>query len=72
MAAILHERLLCTSQIEASTSLPRATPWAFEFLENFCSNFKNKSGSNVPTPRKITRLLFKLFSSFYYASEAVH
>ena len=39
MAAILHERLLCTSQIEASTSLPRATPWAFEFLENFCSNF---------------------------------
>ena len=23
---------------EASTSLPRATPRAFEFLENFCSN----------------------------------
>ena len=29
--------VLCTSQIEASTS-PRATPWAFEFLENRCSN----------------------------------
>ena len=75
MAAILHERLLCTSQIEASTSLPWATPWAFEFLENFwkISPFTGlKSGSNVPTARKITRLLFKLFSSFYYVSEAVH
>ena len=52
---------LCTSQIEASTSSPRATPWAFEFLENFCSNSPltgPKSCSNAPTPGKITRLLF--------------
>ena len=29
--------LLCISQIEASTS-PRATPRAFDFFENYCSN----------------------------------
>ena len=43
--------VLCTSQIEASTS-PRATPWAFEFLENRCSNSPLpglKSCSNAPT-----------------------
>ena len=54
---------------------PRATPRAFEFLENFCSNSPltgPKSCSNAPTLGKITRLLFELFSSFYYASEAVH
>ena len=42
---------LCASQIEASTS-PRATPWAFQFLENFCSNYPlpgPKSCSNAPT-----------------------
>ena len=50
-------------------------PRAFEFLENFCSNSPltgPKSCSNTPSPGKITRLLFELFSSFYYASEAVH
>ena len=38
-----------------------ATPRAFEFLENFCSNSPlagPKSSSNAPTPGKITRLLF--------------
>ena len=50
------------------------SPWAFEFLENFCSNASltgPKSCSDAPTG-KITRLLFQLFSSFYNASEAVH
>ena len=45
--------VLCTSQIEASTS-PRATPWAFEFLENRCSNSPLpglKSCSNAPPAR---------------------
>ena len=62
---------LCTSRIEASPSPPRA----FEFLENYCSNSLltgPKSCPNAPTPGKITRLLFELFSSFFYASEAVH
>ena len=44
---------LCTSQIEASTSPPpRATPRAFEFFENLCSNSPLpglKSSSNAPT-----------------------
>lgn len=53
---------------------PRANPRAFEFLENFCSNppSRVKELFKCPTPGKITRLLFYLFSSFYYASEAVH
>ena len=54
---------------------PPANPQAFEFLENFCSNSPltgSKSCSNAPTPGKITRLLFQLFSSFYYAFEAVY
>ena len=67
--------LVClTSQIAAPTS-PRATPRAFEFLEIFCSNSLLpglKSCSNAPTLGKITRLLFKLFRSFYDASEAVY
>ena len=39
---------------------PRATPRAFEFLKNFCSNPLTgpKSWSNAPTPGLITRLLF--------------
>ena len=30
--------MLCIGQIEASTSPPRATPRAFHFFENYCSN----------------------------------
>ena len=59
---------LCTSQIEASTSPPRATPGHLYFLQNFCSNSplpRPKSCSNAPTPGK-------LFGSFYYAPEAVY
>ena len=53
-------------------------PWAFEFLENFCSNYPSRgrkavqmphcrsiSSDQMPHPRK-------LFSSFYYAPEAVN
>ena len=29
---------LCIGQIEASTCPPRATPRAFDFFENYCSN----------------------------------
>ena len=51
-------------------------PRAFEFLGTFYSNPPLLTGpkncSNAPTPGKMTRLLFKLFSSFYFASEAVH
>ena len=58
---------------------PRATPRAFEFLENFCSNSPlprpkscsnapsqvHSRWSNAPTPGK-------LFGSFYYAPAAVY
>ena len=70
---------LCTSQIEASTSPPRATPGHLYFLQNFCSNsplprpescsnapsLVHPRWSNAPTPGK-------LFGSFYYAPEAVY
>ena len=49
--------LLYTSQIEASTSPPRA----FEFLENFCSNSPPHRAEKLfkyHHPGKITRLLF--------------
>ena len=36
---------LCIGQIEASTCPPRATPWAFDFFENYCSN------SPLPGPK---------------------
>ena len=40
---------------------PRATPWAFEFLENFCSNSPltgPKSCSNAPTPGQLPDYCF--------------
>ena len=40
---------------------PRATPWAFEFLENFCSNSlltTPKSCSNAPPPGKLLDCCF--------------
>ena len=37
--------MLCIGQIEASTSPPRATPRAFDFFENYCSN------SPLPGPK---------------------
>ena len=40
---------LCASQIEASTS-PRATPRAFEFFENFCSNSPSRGRKAVQMP----------------------
>ena len=38
-------RLLCIGQIEASTSPPRVTPWAFDVFQNYCSN------SSLPGPK---------------------
>ena len=38
-------RSLCIGQIEASTCPPRATPRAFDFFENYCSN------SPLPGPK---------------------
>ena len=43
--------MLCIGQIEASTSPPRATPRAFDFFENYCSNSPPpgpKCRSNAP------------------------
>ena len=40
-----YDSLLCTGQIEASTCPPRATPRAFDFFENYCSN------SPLPGPK---------------------
>ena len=37
--------ILCIGQIEASTCPPRATPRAFNFFENYCSN------SPLPGPK---------------------
>ena len=59
---------LCIGQIEASTCPPRATPRAFDFFENYCSNSplpgpKCRSNaphlgpfrwSNAPTPGHFT------------------
>ena len=60
---------------QSTSPLHRATPRGFEFLKKFCSIFPltgPKSCSNAPTPGKISRLLFKLFSGFcLYASVAV-
>ena len=42
---------LCIGQIDASTCPPLATPRAFDFLENYCSNFPlpgPKCHSNAP------------------------
>ena len=45
---------LCIGQIKASTCPPpppRATPWAFDFFENYCSNSplpRRKCRSNAP------------------------
>ena len=55
---------LCTSQIEASTSPPRATPRVFEFLENFwnISHSPGRKAVQMPHPREnyqITVLTFQ-------------
>ena len=66
---------LCTSQIEASTYLPRATPRAFEFLENFCSNSPltgPKAVQMPPPPGKSPDYCFNFSVASIYASEAVH
>ena len=48
--------LLCTSQIEASTSPPRATPGHLYFSQNFCSNspqmphHRSIPGDQMPPP----------------------
>ena len=54
---------------------PGQPPGHLNFWKNFCSNSPlpwPKSCSNAPTLGKIARLLFKLFRSFYDASEAVY
>ena len=57
-----------------SSPTPQATPRAFDFWKIFVQIPLTgpKSSSKAPIPRKITRLLFQHFSSFYYASETVH
>ena len=60
---LLSVRALCTSEIEASTS-PRATPRAFEFLENFwnISHSSGRKAVQMPHPREnyqITVLTFQ-------------
>ena len=65
---------LCTSQIEASTFPPGHPPGHLNFWKVYENSPLTgpKSCLNAPTSGKITRILFKLFSTFYYASEAVH
>ena len=58
-----------------SFNIPPGNPLGISIFGKFLENFSLtglKSSSNAPSPWKITRLLFWLFSSFYYASEAVH
>ena len=47
--------------VPVKSKLQHSIPWAFEFLENFCSNSPlpgPESCSNAPTLGKITGLLF--------------
>ena len=47
----INFQTLCIGQIEASTCPPRATPRAFDFFENYCSNAPlpgPKCRSNAP------------------------
>ena len=63
-------------QSNRSSNIPPGNPLGhLNFWKIFCSNCplpRPKSCSNAPTLGKITRLLFKLFRSFYDASEAVY
>ena len=58
---------------------PQATPWAFEFLENFCSNSPPPEAEKlfkcpIIGPFQVIKCLHprEFFGSFYYAPEAVY